>query len=93
MAQELANDEVTPLWRRHLTALRDDFSSASIQVAPSVPSAPRSADGREVSEDENVVNTWDEKIESVVEALDELILCVFPYLPEVAMYPGKDISH
>ncbi|KAL1842118.1 hypothetical protein VTJ49DRAFT_5997 [Mycothermus thermophilus] len=73
-------DEFSPLWRRHLAALRDDFSAASIQAVPSVPSGSRSVDGRDAPRNEapDAIDTWDDKIESVVEALDELILCVCP---------------
>jgi hypothetical protein len=68
------DDEFSQLWQRHLTVLRDDFSATSVQALPSLPSGSWSFDdddrGREAA------HTWDEKMDSVVEALDELTLFV-----------------
>jgi hypothetical protein len=70
ITQEM-DDEFSRLWQRHLTALRDDFSATSVQALPSLPSESRSLDG-EVAPDKDPAHPWDEKIDSVVDALDEL---------------------
>lgn len=78
MAQEVeVDDEFSRLWQRHLTALRDDFSATSVQALPSLPSEPRSFDA-EPPPDKALAHPWDEKIESVADALDELTLSVSP---------------
>jgi hypothetical protein len=74
ITQEM-DDEFSRLWQRHLTALRDDFSATSVQALPSLPSESRSLDG-EVAPDKGPAHPWDEKIDSVVDALDELALSV-----------------
>ncbi|KAL2266855.1 hypothetical protein VTJ83DRAFT_4132 [Remersonia thermophila] len=76
MAQGPADDQFGPPWRRHLVALGDDLSAVSSQAIANVPSVARSIDGLEVPGEEGpgAIHTWDDKIESVVEALDELIL-------------------
>lgn len=70
------DDEFSQRWQRHLTALRDDFSAASVEALPSLPSGPRSLDGRVGNTDDGGDHPWDEKINSVVDALDELTLSV-----------------
>lgn len=78
MAQEVeVDDEFSRLWQRHLTVLRDDFSATSVQALPSLPSEPRSFD-EEAAPDRGHENSWDVKIESVVDVLDELTLSVLP---------------
>ena len=76
MAQEVeVDDEFSRLWQRHLTALRDDFSATSVQALPSLPSESRSFD-EEAAPNRGLAHPWDEKIESVVDVLDELTLSV-----------------
>jgi hypothetical protein len=78
MAQEVElDDEFSRLWQRHLTALRDDFSATSVQALPSLPSESRSFD-EDAAPDRGLAHPWDEKIESVVDVLDELTLSVSP---------------
>ncbi|GAB1316767.1 hypothetical protein MFIFM68171_06977 [Madurella fahalii] len=68
------DNEFSHLWQRHLTALRDDFSTASVEALPSLPSGPRSLDDRVGDAGDEDGHPWDEKISSVVDALDELTL-------------------
>lgn len=79
MAQE--TNDFSQLWQRHLTVLRDDFSAASVQALPSLPSGSRSFDGEAAGErdpERRSSHPWGEKMGSVADALDELTLCVFP---------------
>ncbi len=81
MAQDM--DDFSHLWQRHLTVLRDDFSSTSVQALPSLPSLPRSRrrslNRDNDSHDERAqhgapAHAWDEKMDSIVDALDEITL-------------------
>jgi hypothetical protein len=82
MAQE--TDDFSQLWQRHLTVLRDDFSAASVQALPSLPSGSRSFDGETAGDgapERRPSHPWDEKMDSVVDPLDELTLWVpLPWL-------------
>jgi hypothetical protein len=78
MAQDM--DDFSHLWQRHLTVLRDDFSSASMQALPSLPSLPRSRrrsldhDNDSHGQGGTPAHPWDEKMDSIVDALDEITL-------------------
>ncbi|KAK3687192.1 hypothetical protein B0T22DRAFT_121976 [Podospora appendiculata] len=68
------NDDPTHRWTRHPVAVRDDLSATSTQA---VPSQAGSADRGLITNDGAMYNTqigraWDEKMDSVVEALQEL---------------------
>jgi hypothetical protein len=79
MAQDniVLDDDFSQLWQRHLTVLRDDFSAASVQALPSLPSVSQSLDGDEPEAHAgDPVHPWDEKIDSVVDAPEELALSV-----------------
>lgn len=71
MAQEI-DDEFSRLWQRHLTTLRDDFSASSVQALPSIPSGSPSFDG-DAAPDKG---PWDDKIDSVIDALGDPDLSV-----------------
>ena len=68
------DDDFSQLWQRHLTVLRDDFSATSVQALPSLPSVSQSLDGEAL--EGNPAHPWDEKFDSVVDALEELTLSV-----------------
>jgi hypothetical protein len=79
MAQDniVLDDDFSQLWQRHLTVLRDDFSATSVQALPSLPSASQSLEGdKPDAHAGDSVHLWDEKIDSVVDALEELALSV-----------------
>lgn len=71
------DDDISGLWQRHLlAAVRDNLSKASVQV---IPPGARSLDGdgddRELKgggKERQVGYDWDEQIDSVVDALQEL---------------------
>lgn len=84
MAHDAWDDEFSQLWKRHLTVLRDDFSATSVQALPSLPSGSRRSGSEGAGDglpDGNEQNPWDDKIDSVVDALDELALSVPRLLP------------
>ncbi len=72
MAQDL--EEFSQLWQRHLSVLRDDFSTTSVQALPSQPSGSRTFDseGADYGAPEGISgHDWDE---NTGDALDELTL-------------------
>jgi hypothetical protein len=76
-APEMAHDvddEFSQLWQRHLSVLRDDFSATSVQALPSLPSGSWSFDTED--RERGAAHVWDETMDSVVDALDELTLFV-----------------
>ncbi|KAH6632826.1 hypothetical protein F5144DRAFT_488669 [Chaetomium tenue] len=92
MPQEVeVDDEFSRLWQRHLTALRDDFSATSVQALPSLPSESRSFDGEAVP-NQGLAHPWNEKIESVVDVLDELTLPETPWFPDRDGYAETALS-
>ena len=78
---ELDFAQFQPLWRRHILALRDDLSTASIEAAPRRSAEESSDDERDGGPD----GEWDDKIDSIVDALDELELSVVQH--------SKDSTH
>lgn len=70
-------EDFSHLWERQITALRDSFSADSSVGAPTSgsPSLQRGDGGRDYDTHESE-HGWDDKINSVVDALDELALCV-----------------
>lgn len=76
MTQDV-NDDFSKLWQRHLSAMRDEFSTASLQALPSVPSGGRSLPGEDAPIDETEDyghHVWENKINWVVDTLEELTL-------------------
>jgi len=70
------DDDISSLWQRHLlTVVRDNLSAASVQV---IPSGARSLDGddRELGggKERQIGDGWDEQMDSVVDALQELAM-------------------
>ncbi|KAK4647314.1 LOW QUALITY PROTEIN: uncharacterized protein QC761_0028030 [Podospora bellae-mahoneyi] len=68
-------EDLSHLWECQITALRDSFSADSSVGAPTSgsPSLQRGDGGRDYDTHESE-HGWDEKINSVVDALDELAL-------------------
>lgn len=72
------DDDITSLWQRHLlAAVKDNLSAASVQVIPSVPRSLDSDNSyllkpSERKESIPVGASWDEQMDSVVDALQEL---------------------
>ncbi|KAM7195743.1 hypothetical protein V8F20_007313 [Naviculisporaceae sp. PSN 640] len=97
------DDDITSLWQRHLlAAVKDNLETASIQAIPPVP---RSLDGdnpyllkpRGGKEPIQVGASWDEQMDSVVDALQELtvqspttINTADAYSPGNAWFPDRE---
>ncbi|KAK3391146.1 hypothetical protein B0H63DRAFT_132667 [Podospora didyma] len=66
-------DDISHMWQRHLVEMRDDFDATSVQA---LPSRDRSLDGGEagnMAKNDGVVeDLWEETMDSVVGALQEL---------------------
>lgn len=71
------DDDISSLWQRHLlAAVRDNLSTASVQA---IPSGAHSLQGdervpRAGGKEAQVGDGWDEQINSVVDALEELTM-------------------
>ncbi|KAK0665245.1 hypothetical protein QBC41DRAFT_15737 [Cercophora samala] len=68
-------EDFSHAWERHITALRDDFS-ADNSVRALTPGSPslQSGDGGKDYDAQQSGHVWDDKINLVVDALDELSL-------------------
>ncbi|KAK4158238.1 hypothetical protein C8A00DRAFT_10935 [Chaetomidium leptoderma] len=95
------DDEFSQLWERHLTVLRDDFSATSVQALPSLPSVSQlesfddgDLDKGGASQAKYANHPWDEKVDSVVDALDELTLqspnTAETHSPGTPWFPDRD---
>jgi hypothetical protein len=72
MAHDL--DDFSQLWQRHLTLLRDDFSTTSVQALPS-GSQSLSFDGEGAGHGApERRHPWDEKMDVMGDSLDEMTL-------------------
>lgn len=81
-----SDDDITSLWQRHLLAAVRDNLSLSAASVQAMPSAPRSLDGDNPDDNSRVLKGrsrkeesahqlgagWDEQMDSVVDALQEL---------------------
>ncbi|KAK4202795.1 hypothetical protein QBC40DRAFT_168485 [Triangularia verruculosa] len=68
-------EDFSHLWERHITALRDDFSADnSVRALTSGAPSLQGGDGGKDCYSQLSGNKWDDKINSVVDALDELSL-------------------
>ncbi|KAK3324794.1 hypothetical protein B0T19DRAFT_429453 [Cercophora scortea] len=91
------NDDPTHRWTRHLAAVQDDLSATSTQA---VLSLAGSADEGRTTGDGAIHHTqighiWDEKMDSVVEALQELTVqsptnTTATRSPETPWFPDRD---
>ncbi|KAK3319390.1 hypothetical protein B0H66DRAFT_533887 [Apodospora peruviana] len=68
--------DISHLWQRHLmAAVRDNLSAASVQALPSgARSLDNDADEHRTGKEMQVGQVWDEQMDSVVDALQELTI-------------------
>jgi len=77
------SNDINHLWRRHLQVnphAGDNLSTASVQAVPSGAVSFDGGDmrmddtGKVAQESSSIGRVWDEKMDSVVDALQELVL-------------------
>ena len=69
------DQDISQLWLRHIASLKEDFEVSSMEALPSQTWSVE--DGEQRPQNPHVGQTWDERMNSVVNALDELTMHVF----------------